>query len=157
LTLSQRIDRCRQRHQQQAPAGADQPVLLALQTFVAHQSRGMAIPPPTDPRLQADLAAGAALWQQRMGQLDLSCANCHDRLAGQRLGGSTIPQGHPNGYPLYRLEWQAVGSLLRRLRNCLTGVRAEPFASDAREWVALELHLMQRAAGLGVETPAVRP
>ena len=34
---------------------------------------------------------------------------------------------HPTGYPLYRLEWQALGSLQRRLRNCMTGVRAEPY------------------------------
>ena len=48
--------------------------------------------------------------------------------AGQRLGGSLIPQGHPTGYPIYRLEWQGLGSLQRRLRDCMSGVRAEPFA-----------------------------
>jgi sulfur-oxidizing protein SoxA len=68
-----------------------------------------------------------------------------------------IPQGHPTGYPIYRLEWQGMGSLQRRLRGCLTGVRAEPFAADSDEFTALELFLMQRAAGLPVETPAVRP
>jgi sulfur-oxidizing protein SoxA len=36
-------------------------------------------------------------------------------------------------------------------------VRAEPFAADSDEFTALELFLMQRAAGLPVETPAVRP
>jgi sulfur-oxidizing protein SoxA len=73
------------------------------------------------------------------------------------LAGSTIPQGHPTGYPLYRLEWQGMGSLQRRLRNCMTGVRAEPFAPGADEFTALELYLMQRAAGMPLETPAVRP
>ena len=92
-----------------------------------------------------------------MGQLNLSCAQCHDRLAGQRLAGSTIPQAHPNGYPLYRLEWQGMGSLYRRLRNCLTGVRAEPFPPDSPELVTLSLYLAWRANGLKVETPAVRP
>ena len=80
-----------------------------------------------------------------------------DGLAGRHLGGSRIPQGHPNGYPLYRLEWQAVGSLNRRIRNCLTGVRAEPFPPDAPELTALALFLAWRADGLLVETPAVRP
>ena len=92
-----------------------------------------------------------------MGQLDLSCAECHDARWGGRLGGSTIPQGHPNGYPLYRLEWQGLGSLQRRLKGCLTGVRAEPWPADAPEWVELELHLQRRGAGLPMETPAVRP
>ena len=51
----------------------------------------------------------------------------------------------------------ALGSLQRRLRNCLSGVRAEPFAFGAHELVELELYLACRAKGLAVEVPAVRP
>lgn len=112
---------------------------------------------PADARLAPGRARGEALFRQRMGQLDLSCAQCHDANAGRRLAGSVIPQGHPTGYPIYRLEWQSVGSLARRIRGCMTGVRAEPFGDDAPEAVDLELYLKQRAAGLPVETPAVRP
>lgn len=64
---------------------------------------------------------------------------------------------HPTGHPLYRLEWQALGSLQRRLRGCMTGVRAEPFAYAASEYIAIELFLMNRGAGLAMETSAVRP
>jgi sulfur-oxidizing protein SoxA len=73
------------------------------------------------------------------------------------LAGATIPQGHVNGYPTYRLEWQSLGSLQRRIRNCLSGVRAEPPQFDAIELIELELYLAQRSAGLNIETPAVRP
>ena len=59
---------------------------------------------------------GRALYFQRVGQLNLSCAQCHDRNWGRRLAGAPIPQGHANAYPIYRLEWQSVG-LQRRLRN----------------------------------------
>jgi L-cysteine S-thiosulfotransferase len=120
-------------------------------------ARGWPIAPPADPRLASWRDRGSALYGQRVGQLNLACADCHDRHAGQRLGGSVIPQGHPTGYPIYRLEWQGMGSLQRRLRGCLTGVRAEPFGADSDEFTALELYLMQRAAGMPVETPAVRP
>jgi sulfur-oxidizing protein SoxA len=92
-----------------------------------------------------------------MGQLDFSCAQCHDAQAGHRLAGSTIPQAHPTGYPIYRLEWQGLGSLQRRLRNCMSGVRAQPFDYGSEEFTALELYLMQRATGMTIETPAVRP
>ncbi len=50
-----------------------------------------------------------------------------------------------------------MGSLQRRLRGCFVGVRAEPFAYGAPEYVELELFLMSRAKGMQVETPAVRP
>ena len=92
-----------------------------------------------------------------MGQLDLACADCHESMAGRRLGGSPIPQAHPTGYPIYRLEWQSLGSLQRRLRTCLTGVRAEAFDWGAAQWVELELYLAWRARGMPLETPAVRP
>ena len=131
--------------------------MLALSALVGLQSRGMSVAITTDGPLVPFLADGARLFRQRQGQLNLSCANCHDDRAGQRLGGSIIPEGHANGYPQYRLEWQGLGSFNRRLRSCLIGVRAEPYAPGAAEAVAIELYLARRAAGLMVETPSVRP
>jgi L-cysteine S-thiosulfotransferase len=157
VTLSARIQLCQVRHVKAAPWAPESDGLLGLEAYVAHQSRTLPIQPVRDPRLQAALAQGGQLYRQGLGQLDLSCAQCHDGLAGRRLGGSTIPQAHPTGYPLYRLEWQAVGSLQRRLRHCMSGVRAEPYAYGSDELTALELFLMNRAAGLALETPAVRP
>lgn len=157
ITLSGRINACRVRHQQAAPLALESEALLGLEAHVAMASRGLPIAPDNDARLAPYAQAGARLYTQRMGQLDLSCAECHDALAGRRLGGSTIPQGHPTGYPLYRLEWQGLGSLQRRLRNCLSGVRAEVLPYGHADLVALELHLMRRAAGMVIESPAVRP
>lgn len=157
VTLSERINLCRQRHQQAPLLPAQDGRLIALETVVAFQSRGMSIRPDHDPRLQPFRQRGEALFTQRFGQLDLSCAHCHDQQAGRLLGGTLIPQAHPTGYPLYRLEWQGMGTLQRRLRNCMSGVRAAPFAFGSPELVALELYLAQRAAGMPLEVPAVRP
>lgn len=157
ITLSGRINACRVRHQQAAPLALESEALLGLEAHVAMASRGLPIAPDADARLAPFAQAGARLYTQRMGQLDLSCAECHDALAGRRLGGSTIPQGHPTGYPIYRLEWQGLGSLQRRLRNCLSGVRAEVLPFGHADLVALELHLMRRAAGMVIDSPAVRP
>ena len=157
VDLEQRINLCRT-DQQQADALADESrELLALAAYVARQSRGRPIAPPDDPRLQPFIAAGEALYRRRQGQLNLSCAQCHDDNDGRKLGGATIPQAHPTGYPIYRLEWQSLGSLKRRLRNCLVGLRAEAYGYDAPEYVALELYLMSRARGMTLESPAVRP
>lgn len=157
IDLQDRVNACRRTHQGADPLAYESPDLLALTAFVAAQSRGMPIAPPDDPRLGAARAEGRALFEARQGQLGLSCAICHDDHWGGRLGAAVIPQGQPTGYPLYRLEWQGMGSLQRRLRNCLTGMRAEPFAYGAPDYVALELYLATRAAPLPLETPAVRP
>ena len=157
ITLSQRINACRVGHQHAAPLAAEGDALLGLESFVALQSRGLAVAPPADARLQPFRARGEQLFKRRIGQLYLSCAQCHDERAGQRLGGAAIPQAHPTGYPIYRLEWQGLASLQRRLRSCISGVRAEPYAYDAPELVELELYLAQRAAGMRVDAPGVRP
>ena len=70
--------------------------------------------------------------------MNLACTQCHDDQWGKKLAGNNIPQAHPTGYPLYRLEWQALGSLQRRLRNRMTGMRAEPYAYGSPEFVDLD-------------------
>lgn len=157
VSLGERINTCRVRHQQAEPLALESEALLGLETWIAMRSRGMPIAPPDDTRLAPWRERGSERFFRRMGQLDLACTQCHDERAGRRLGGSVIPQAHIGGYPTYRLEWQGLGSLQRRLRNCLNGVRAEPFEPGAIEWVELELYLAWRSRGLPIEAPAVRP
>eukprot|EP01037_Dinobryon_pediforme_P006612 gene6612-6681_t len=157
LTLAQRINLCRTEHQSAKPLDQDSDGMLGLAALIGLQSRGMKMAVQQDGPMTPFREAGERLYNTRLGQLDLSCHQCHDTLAGQRLAGSLIPQGHANGYPEYRLEWQAMGSLYRRIRNCLTGVRATPFPPDAPELTEIEIYLAGRATGLTVETPAVRP
>ncbi len=157
VSLEQRINACRV-DRQQAPALAwESRDLLALTVFVARQSRGLPIDMPVDGRTQPFLDAGRATFQRRQGQLNLACSQCHDDHWGRQLAGNVIPQAHPTGYPIYRLEWQSVGSLQRRLRNCLVGMRAEAYDYGAPELVDLELYLMWRARGMTFEAPGVRP
>jgi len=157
LNLEQQINVCRTERQMAAPWAYESRELLALAAFVGRQSRGMPIDIQSDAATAPFLAAGRASFNRRQGQLNLSCAQCHDDNWGKRLAGSVIPQAHPTGYPIYRLEWEGAGSLSRRLRNCLTGIRAESPAYGAPELVELELFLMWRANGMRLETPAVRP
>jgi sulfur-oxidizing protein SoxA len=157
VDLEQRINTCRTDRQQAPPLTWESRELLALTAYVARQSRGLPIAIGVEPRTQPFLDAGRAMFYRRQGQLNLACTQCHDANWGRQLAGNIIPQAHPTGYPLYRLEWQSLGSLQRRLRNCLVGMRAEPYDYGSPEMVDLELFLMWRARGMTVETPAVRP
>ena len=157
VDLEQRINQCRTEHQRAEPLAWESDDLLALTAFVARQSRGVSVAVSTKPELHPFGALGRELFRQRQGQLNLSCSQCHEDNWGKRLAGSVIPQAHPTGYPVYRLEWQTLGSLQRRLRSCMIGVRAEPFDYGAPQAVALELYLMERARGMPMDPPAVRP
>jgi sulfur-oxidizing protein SoxA len=157
IDLEQRVNICRADRQRATPLPFEGKELLALTAYIGRQSRGMPIETGNDERTKPFIEAGRDLFNRRQGQLNLSCAQCHDDNWGQKLAGAPVPQGHATGYPLYRLEWQSLGSLQRRLRNCIVGMRAEPYAFGAPEYVDLELYLMWRARGMKVETPAVRP
>jgi len=157
IDLESRINACRTGQQHAAPLRHESRELLALAAYVALQSRGMPIAVEENADNRAAVEAGRAIFERRQGQLDISCAQCHEHYAGKRLAGSVIPQAHPTGYPLYRLEWQSLGSLSRRLRACLVGIRAEPYDFGSPELVELELYLRVRARGMKMDAPAVRP
>ena len=157
VDLEQRINPCRARHQNAIPFPFESRDLLALTAFVAEQSRGAAIAPDASAELAPFVAKGRDFFMRRQGQLNLGCTNCHDDNWDKHLAGSAVTQALPTGYPIYRLEWQSLGSLQRRLRNCITGLRAQNYDYGAPELVELELYLMTRASGMPVETPAVRP
>lgn len=151
-----RINLCRTRHQQAEPLRYESDELLSLTAYVGLQSRGLPMAMAIDAQNRRHFERGRDLFYTRMGQMNLACTHCHDRNFGRKLLNDTISQGHGNPYPAYRLEWQAVGSLHRRLRACFFGVRAEMPAAGSQDLLDLELFLAWRAQGLKVETPGVR-
>jgi sulfur-oxidizing protein SoxA len=156
VNLAGRIETCRVERQGLAPLGPDAKESLALAAYIARQSRGLPIT-VGEKALAATIEAGRKLFTTRQGHLDLSCAHCHEAHWGQKLAGLPLSQGQPTGYPLYRLEWQSFGSLYRRLRACLFGMRAAHYPPGASEYLELETYLAWRARGLPMESPAVRP
>jgi sulfur-oxidizing protein SoxA len=156
INLEQQINRCRMERMQASAYPYESEALLALTAFVAMQSRGMPIDVRIDGPSQPFFDAGKAFFYRRRGQLDMACAHCHERHAGQRLRGDVISQGQVNGFPVYRLTWQTLGSTHRMFEWCNTSVRAEPYLLGSDEYINLELYMAWRGRGLPVETPAIR-
>ena len=156
LNLEARIERCRTVQQSLPAFGHESDALLSLTAAIAQRSRGMPMAVSVDGPAADFLAEGRRLYEARQGQLNLACTQCHDDNAGRRLRGDVISNGLGTGYPAYRLEWNAMGSLHRRLRACSLGVRATQFPLGSPEYLALELYLASRAQGLPVEAPGLR-
>jgi sulfur-oxidizing protein SoxA len=156
VSLDERINACVSGQQKAAALPWESEELLSLSAYVSRQSRGMPIEVAVDGPARELFERGRALYFERQGQLHLACDQCHDRNWGRTLLAESVSQGHPSDWPAYRLEWQSLGSLQRRLRACYFGVRAEQPAFGSRDLLALELYLADRARGLAVAVPGVR-
>jgi sulfur-oxidizing protein SoxA len=156
LDLEARINACRVRHQDLAPLERESDDLLGLTAYIAYQSRGLPMAATINGTARATFDRGQAFYYARHGQMNLACAQCHEQNWGKRLYAETLSQGHGNAFPAYKLEWQTMGSLQRRIRACLFGVRAEMPPAGAPELTDVELFLAWRAQGLPVEAPGVR-
>jgi sulfur-oxidizing protein SoxA len=156
FNLELRIMNCRKLHQNGPPLAYESEELLALTAYVARQSLGMPLSVRIDGGALPYYEKGRSLFYMRQGQMNLACSNCHEDNVGHRLRGDRISSAVPAGYPVYRLEWQTLGSLHRRLRACALGVRAIQFPYGSEEYLSLELYLAKRAEGSAIETPAIR-
>ena len=156
VDLSERIEACRTGKQGAPALPREAEDRNALEVYVASMSRNMPIAVVVDGPARSSFERGRDFYYQRRGQMNLACANCHEQNVGKRLFAETISQGHGNAFPAYRLEWQSVGSLQRRLRACLNGVHAEAPSEGTPILTDLELFLALREQGLPIETPGVR-
>lgn len=156
INLEQRINQCRTERMGAAAWPWESEQLLAMTTFVRHQARDRPMSPVVDGPAAPFFEAGKAFYHARRGQLDLACIHCHEMNHGNMLRAQHLSWGMSNGFPTYRLKWQALGSLQRRMIGCIRDIRSEPYPAGADEYVNLELYLAWRARGLPVETPSVR-
>ena len=154
--LEQRINACVAGKQRDAALAPESQVLLALTAYVARQSHGMPVAVRADGPARTAYERGRDIYFERQGQLNLACTHCHDANWGRTLLAEKVSQGQPADWPAYRLEWQALGSLSRRLRACYFGVRAEMPAFGSSDLVAVQLYLAARAQGLPTNVPGVR-
>ncbi|HEX4330046.1 MAG TPA: sulfur oxidation c-type cytochrome SoxA [Burkholderiales bacterium] len=156
LNIEARINDSRTRQQKAEAFKPESEDMLAITAYVNFQSRGVPVGVAIDGAARAHFERGRAFYYTRRGQMNMSCATCHEQSFGKRLFAETISQGQPNDFPIYRLEWQTMGSLHRRLRACLYGVRAELLPIGSPELLDVELFLAWRAQGLKGEAPGVR-
>ncbi len=134
-------------------SGADMQALVAL---IGLQSRGMPMNVAIDGDATPFWEQGKEVYYTRYGQLELSCANCHEDNYGNMIRADHLSQGQINGFPVYRLKQAKLISRHNRFRGCIRDTRAATFPEGSDVFRALELYVASRANGLSIETPAVR-
>lgn len=156
INIEQRINYERETRLSLPPLAYETEDLLGLTAYLGNQSKGMPIDVAVNGKAAESFTRGKAFFYARRGQLDLSCASCHEQHVGDHLRAETISEGQINGFPIYRALWQTMGSTHRMFAWCNEAVRAEPYGAGSQEYVDLELFERWRGMGLKVETPAIR-
>jgi len=156
ITLESEINRCQVERVKVVAYPIESQPLLSLATYLAFSSRGLAQQVPANVTQSDAWQRAHNEFTRVQGKLDFNCRACHDQLYGKRVRNQNISQGYGVGYPTYRVEWQTLGSLNRRLRACFFGMETVVPAASDPILADLELYLVWRAQGLPIEAPAVR-
>ena len=159
VNLEDQILQCRSRSGHTGEKLEDDAV-LALSALLHSAAKGQPIQVQAAPgqaaQWQARLSHGTQLFATRMGRINLACVQCHEQNVGQQMRADVISPGQPTGFPIYRMSWQKLGSMDRRLRACYSGVQAVIPPAGASDLRDLELFLKVRANGLVLDGPSIR-
>lgn len=134
----------------------DKEPLNGMVALIGLQSRGMPMNVKVDGAAEPYFEQGKEMYYTRYGQLELSCANCHEENWGNMIRADHLSQGQTNGFPTYRLKNTKLNSIHGRFKGCIRDTRAETFSPGSDEFRALELYVAWRGNGLSIETPSVR-
>lgn len=155
-TIEMQVNDCRENRMGAEPwkyTGGDMTDMIAL---LASVSRGMPVNVAIDGPAQSTWEQGKEIYYTRYGQLEMSCANCHEENYGNMIRADHLSQGQINGFPTYRLKNTKLNTVHDRFKGCIRDTRAETFSPGSDEFIALELYVTSRGNGLSVEGPSVR-
>ena len=155
-TLQMQMNDCRENRMGAEPWKYDAGAAISMEALLASVSRGMPVSVAIDGPAQATWEHGKELYYSRTGQLELSCANCHEENYGNMIRADHLSQGQINGFPAYRLKNAKLNGVHSRFKGCVRDTRAETYKPGSPEFVALELYVASRGNGLSVEGPSVR-
>lgn len=155
-TIAMQVNDCRTEQMGAEAWKYDGGDMLNMEGLIASVSRGMPVNVAIDGPAQSVWEKGEELYYTRTGQLDLSCANCHEDNYGNNIRADHLSQGHINGFPTYRLKNAKLNGVQSRFKGCVRDTRAETYAVGSEEFIALELYVASRGNGLSVEGPSVR-
>ncbi|MCD4759192.1 MAG: sulfur oxidation c-type cytochrome SoxA [Arcobacteraceae bacterium] len=101
---------------------------------------------------------GKEFYYTQRGYLNLSCATCHVQGAAQRVRNESLSQllGHTTHFPVYRLKWQGLGTLERRMEGCVKDQGQNPPKPSSKTMKELLYFMAYMSNGMAVDGPDIR-
>jgi sulfur-oxidizing protein SoxA len=158
-TLEQEINECRKKNGEEALKWK-KGKMADVSAYMAYTSRGNKtnIVIPSDPRAMAAYEKGKMGFYAKRGQLNMSCADCHQWNAGNRIRADILSPalGHTSHFPVYRSKWGGLGTIHRRYGGCNKQVRSKPYKAQSDQYRNLEYFHTYMSNGLEQNGPGAR-
>ncbi len=134
---------------------ADFEALISYETMEAEKKVDIKI---ESAEAAAAYERGKEYYYTQRGYLKLSCANCHVQGAAQRVRNESLSQllGHTTHFPVYRLKWQGLGTLERRMQGCVKDQGQNPPKTNSKEMKELLYFMAYMSNGMSVDGPDIR-
>jgi sulfur-oxidizing protein SoxA len=160
ITLELALNRCRETNGEDAYSYVKDE-MASLTAYMAFTSRGKPfdIKIPNDPRALAAYQNGEKYFYARRGQLNFSCASCHVQNPGNHIRTEVLAPalGILAAMPIYRSEWNGMGTISRRFVTCNSQVRGVPLKPQDEDYRDVEYFLSYMSNGLPISGPGARP
>lgn len=134
-----------------------------LSSYIKYLARNEAMSVSANPKIQNSIQKGKQSFYKKTGQLNFSCADCHDSASGKWLRGqslSSIKLGGEHSYtaatwPKHFIALHDLGliSMQQRIRHCQIVTRTYPLKLGAPEYVNMELFITSLAKGQPMQAP----
>ena len=158
-TLELEINECREKNGEEALKWK-KGKMADISSYMAYTSRGNKtnIVIPSDPRAMAAYEKGKMGFYAKRGQLNMSCADCHQWNAGNRIRADILSPalGHTTHFPVYRSKWGGLGTMHRRYGGCNKQVRSKPYKAQSDQYRNLEYFHTYMSNGLEQNGPGAR-
>lgn len=135
--------------------------IAKLEAFFANQSKekGKKVHIVIDSKeAAAAYERGKKEYYTQRGYLKLSCASCHVQGAGKRVRNEYLSPllGHMTHFPVYRLKWQGLGTIERRIEGCNKDEGENPHKAGSKWMNELAYFMAYMSNGMPVDGPDIR-
>jgi len=157
--LEERVNNCRERRMASDPLPLGSPAMNQLAGYVKYLGRENAIKIDTGAAGTAAFERGRASFQRKAGQLNFSCADCHDAAAGKWARGQRLQKLDQTAgeWPKHYIALHDLGliNLRQRIQHCQIVNRTYPLPLHSQEYLDLEYYLTRLANGSSILAPTL--
>jgi len=132
-----------------------------LEAYLSFQSQeaGKKMEIKIDSQAAADAyERGKKEYYAQRGYLKLSCATCHVQGAGQRVRAEYMSPllGQVTHFPVFRLKWNGLGTLERRMNGCNKDQGENPHKTNSKWMKELLYFMAYMSNGMAIDGPDIR-